>query len=259
METLNGITNKTTADTVIKEIELYKPNRDCLKLKYKKETSIDINVYSDNERIKVSDKLTNENLPVPESAVNIENYRKKLKNLFNKTIHSADMRRCLKKREAGKTYVDIASEEEVSIITIRNAIKKGALKIKYNTDGTLLPEDLQKITKLSQVLGIKEKLLIRTVLKCPQLLSRKPETLLKNLEESAKTFNIHLAEFAKAALNYPSLFYQKPETLLKNIEESAKIFDVTTSQFMSAALKFPELMYRKPETLLKMQNNPQKL
>ena len=284
MEIINSANNKTGIDNIIEELNTYKPSKNISKPEYKHK-SIDVPIPG-RSRALYSDLITKDNLPIPQSEIEIDNIRQTLAN----TIESSDLtiknKNRLTKKGAGLTYDEIANEENNALSTVYQSIKKGVLKIQ-KANNTLSEENKKQITEFAKILGISfdealqaatrainilslspDKLknnvkksagilglpkneFIKITLRQPQLLLVKPETLRQNAEKTSDMLKIRKTDFIKAAINQPSLFCMSPETLNKNIEASAAILEIPKSDYIKTALKCPSLLYQSPITLNK--------
>ena len=97
-------------------------------------------------------------------------------------------------------------------------------------------------------LGVSPKEWMKAALKRPQLFYQSPETVNKNITETATLLGLKKEDYIKAALRAPSLFYQSPETINRNITETATLLGLEKEDYIKAALKDPSLLCRSPET-----------
>ena len=99
-------------------------------------------------------------------------------------------------------------------------------------------------------LGVSPKEWMKAALKQPSLFYQSPETINRNITESADLLGIEdKRDYIKAALRAPSLFYQSPETVNTNIEEATTRLGFTKAQYLDIALRQPPLFYCSPVTV----------
>lgn len=283
-EFINDINNNNSVDDLIERIDKYKPRRELLKLKYLTK-SFDEPLPNRQRETKV-ERMTIENLSVPQAEVEKEEIKEKLSKTINEQDITKTTRNRLRKRGKGLTYVDIASDEGVSSTTARRSVIQGVLKmqkinktlskeneakvlnlanvlcIKFNEALNMAIKSigileispqklLQKVNDISKILRIPQKNVIKILLKNPSLYNIKLETINKNIEFSAKVLDISEEDYIKLALKLPSLFYRKPESLCKNIEASSYVLGISKSDFTKILLRQPSLIIFKPESLNK--------
>ena len=78
---------------------------------------------------------------------------------------------------------------------------------------------------------------------------QKPETLKRNIENTAKGLKCTEAELVKVALYEAPIFCLKSETILRNVKESSELMGCSKKKFIQVALKAPKLFYLRAETL----------
>ena len=288
-EFLNDIQKNPTLELLIKKLNEFKPSAEA----YKFEpicTSLDMKLCNSEHIETRADRITEEDLPKPKSAIEKENDKERLDTLFYKTNLSQVVERRIQKRMKGQTFKDIAKEENVSDITVWESVRKGILKIQLDNNLSI-PErysdrikelalilqcsenDAEKIVlkhtnllsknieiikinikKSSELLGCTEQEFIKISLRDPTLLNLTPQTIKENIKNSAIMLNCSEEDFIKAGMKQPCLFYYKSETLKNNVNKSAELLDCSTEDFVKAALKIGTLFYLKPENL---KNNAQ--
>ncbi len=250
LELICKIGKNTNIEYLISKIDEYKPDKNLVKQEWRKELSLDTPL-TEHSKSSLGDFITEDNLTVPQSAEEID----KIKTTLNHTIQSSTdlppktISR-LKARSKGKTYKEIAEEENVSSDRVNTAVHTGILRIQAK-NGTIPKEDKKRISELSEILGIKFEDGLKIVSNNYIFRYLYPETINKNVETSAKLLKISKEEFIKAALKKTQLLYQSPDTLNENIEILGQLLGVNKRELIQTALKDPHLFYQSPQTLNK--------
>ena len=242
--------------------------------------------------LKISNLLTEANLPVYASSKNEEENEEnisRLNEIIKKTNLSDREIKVVSGYGNGKKNKDISKELELSAGIISQIKKKGVLKIqqafdilpdsvrkiaeelkeKYNLDLTVeeimnslilnpyvfeVEKDLlyERISKFSKMVKLKEKIWANVAVKNSSLLSCEPEVLYERLKQNSKNLNISKDSFMKAVLKFPLLLRQLPESLYDKIEQISKLFNINKKAYIKASLRQPVLLALTPKTL---QNN----
>ena len=255
-EFIYEITPKNTVDNLVKQINEFKPYTSSLK-PYQEGKNLDEEI-SGTKKLHYIDLITKENLPIPQSEVEIEKAKKQLKTEIQKTRMTTKTKKRLKQRGKGLTYSKIAEKDGVLKQTVANSVKRGVLLVQSRT-GAISKENKQSISNVAKTLGITFDEALNIALKYVEILSLNPETINKNIESSANLFGINTLDFVKIASKQPTLFGFKPETLDKNIKMSTQLLGISRKDFIQAGLKFPNLFYLSPETINKNIENSAKL
>jgi hypothetical protein len=244
---LKKISDTFSLENIIEEINAFKPPKETKQLLIYQE-SLDKNAYRYSANVKQSDLLTEDNLAIPESEIEIEKKRKKIKTTIKESALSKITTRRLEQRAKGKKYHEIASDEQVSLNAVSLAVRRGIFKIQVDND-CISEDTINSVKAIAKVLYCSEEDVIKAGLIHPNMLYQKPETLKQNLEKLAILLECGEKALIKAGLKQPPIFYQKPETLKQNVEKLAKLLECDEKTLIKAGLRHPYILCQKPETL----------
>ena len=283
-ELLYDIKNNPTLEIFIDKLNKYTPSFDTLKPEFT-HNSLTMRIYDIGSSETLADRITEEDLPVPKSAIEKEKTEKQLNVLINNTGLSDIIDRRIQKRIEGHSLADIAKEENVNVRIISESLRKGILRIRKSIDN-LPPEYIERARELAAIFGCSEEKTIKILSQHTDFLSKKTETILYNIKRTAELLECTEKELIDAGLKQPTIFEMKPETiskrvaetseylnydrkkfiqlalkkqpcilylntenLAKNVKESSKIIGCTEQEFISISLREPTLFYMKPETI----------
>lgn len=250
-ELLYDINKYPSIAMFIEQLDNFKPTKDSVKSCYI-HSSLDENAFRDNNKVKKIDNVTEKDLPNPTSAIVIDETKRKLNKIIEKSPISEIQKNRMKTRATGMKYKEIASQDGVSKSAAYFSIKQSIHKIQYE-NGNLPQEIVERLKTTAAMLECDINTFMKAVLKssATALFTLDPEIIKRNVQENSEKLGCTFEEFTRAALKQPSLFYQKPETIINNVTESSKQFGFTKKEFVNAALKQPGLFQLKAETIMK--------
>lgn len=246
-EFMNSIQKNDSLEILINKINEFRPSKYSIKPEFLHK-SLDVNVSRFNHDLKRVDMVTEENLPTPKSAVDVENDINKLDKIIDDGNLSLVTKNRMKERVRGAKYKEIAAQENVHKTSARRSIRKGILKIQQDW-GIIPPEITDKVKDFANILDCSESEILKAALKDIDLLYMDTKILTENIDNSINLLKCTKKEFIKAGLRYPQLLHIKQETILANIQESAKVFQCSQEEYIALGLKEPRLFYSRPETM----------
>ncbi len=247
-ELLNNIQNNPTLEIIVEKLNKYNPSDDTFKPEYVNE-SLDYKIGKDGFTETKADRITEENLPVPKSAIEKEKETEQLNSLINKANLSDVISRRIQKRIEGQTLKAIAKEEQVDVRTISESLRKGILRVKKSIDN-MPPEYIEKAKELATIFGCTEEKAIKIISLHTDFLSKKTKTMLHNIKRTAELLECTEKELIDAGLKQPTIFGMKPETILQSIEKKAQALKCEKKKLIQLALKKqPALFFLRNETL----------
>lgn len=248
-ELLYDIKSNQTPDTIINDLNDYKPSKDTLKSEYIHQ-SLDENVYWDKDLLKRVDCITTKDLPAPKSSEYLDKIRARILKAVEHENISPIIKSRIESRLKGVKYRQISESDNISRTSAQRSVSKGVLKIQYGNDN--IPKLYKEKAKIiSDLLNCTENEIIKAGLKNPSIFSMKPETITQNVKELCSNFNCEEQKWVKIGLKYPDLLLQKPETLMNNVKESSTLLNCRERDFIKTCFKLPSLFYLKPESLYK--------
>ncbi len=246
-EFVHNIAKTDSLEILINKIDEFRPSRNSLKPEFMYK-SLDLNFSRFIHDIKRVDMITEENLPSPKSAVDIEKDVNRLDKIIDEEDLSTVTKSRMKARVRGAKYKDIADKENVHKTSARRSVRKGILKIQQS-NGVIPPEIEEKVKIFSQLLDCSEAEILKAALKDIDLLYMDLKILNQNIDNSVDLLKCTKKDFIKAGLRFPQIFHIKAETIMTNIQEATKIFQCQQEEYMALGLKEPRLFYTKPETI----------
>ena len=251
-EILNEAENITT-EMIVKTLNAILPANEELKENHRLGIkSINKNINNDIEK-PLETILTEDNLPKLSSTVSEEEREKKL-NIINKLGLDSNLSQeeleILNSRASGKTYKEIAKENNVRIATIWNKFSKAITKIQNCKN--ILPEEYDNISQMllgKYSLSITKEELKKILIKNPYIFKLSENKISQIIEQAANLLNIPPESYVKAALKHIALLWQTPELTINNVDKTCELLDIEKDKYIQAALKQPTILSLRPDTV----------
>lgn len=214
-EIMNDAKN-CTCESIIEKLNEYKPSKDTIKPEYVHRT-LNVSIYNDSGKKQKIDILTEKSLPVPESAIVNDKYRRKIDTTIDNSSVSDKIKKRLRERANGKIYKDIAASENVSVKSIGHTIRKAIIQIQHKY-GILPPDIIERAKHISKYLGCSEEDFIRAGMNTPGLFYKTFENYDRNIERMSEFLGCTPKEYIEKYLTNSNVFCSKPEALEKRIK-----------------------------------------
>lgn len=274
---------------ILSSINNFKPSQYAYKPEY---TSISLNksVFSDSEKVKKMDMLTEDDLPSYSKASSEEENQKNVNNLnlavsaANLTNRQLEIFNMLRKggqqkdiaKFLGISEGNISKSKKMSIAKIQQA--NGVLPKEYyeladefkNRFQTDIPDDkiitaiikgelitldksilYKRIQESSKILGISEQEFFKIGTGYTILFHISPDVLRNNIQKCANAIGISEEKYKSMIVKHPVLCSSNPETILNNIKESSKVIGISEEKFKECVIKHPPLIGQTAQTLSK--------
>ena len=242
LELVNDIKNNPLLKDIISKLNKYYPSKDVRNIG-DHNNSLDLHMFSNNLRLRRIDRVTSDQLPMPESAVEIENHRKQLISILNKSNLPEAIKIRIEKYLQLGSYKAVANEEGTSTDTISRNIRSGIIKIQYENN-SIPPKSLKHLENLVNTLEIDVDTAINLLIR-----NSDPAVIKNNLQDIAEVLECSYKEIKQKALTFPAISILSKEYILKYIDECAQSMNCQTSDIKKIIRKRFSIVMRKPETL----------